>query len=236
MVGVAGFPAGATLTSGRAAAAALPAAGRKLDSCVLASGSPGFEAMARCRAANDGGGGGGAFLAITCLLTTATGGALTWFAVAALAPSTLSRVGFTATLAVTGIDATCCALTCSLACCTGCAPVNVVCDTATTAPGTLRFTYVTLVIFVVLLTTVVLYTFVTVVTFTVVLLTFTRFMYPRLTRYDGTYTSCGPRANQPIFPPPPPPTKTTSAGAYTGLSAGGPGIQPHRPPTDTHRP
>jgi hypothetical protein len=112
--------------------------------------------MACCRAANDGGGGGGAFLAITCLLTTADGGALTWFAVAAFAPSTLSRVGFTATLAVIGIDATCCALTCTRACATGCAPVNVVCDTATTAPGTLRLAYVTLVIFVVLLTTVVL--------------------------------------------------------------------------------
>jgi len=71
------------------------------------------------------------------------------------------------------------------------------------------------VMFVVLLMMVVLYTFVITVVLTTVLLTFTRVMYPALTRYDGTQTSRGPRGNHPIFAPhpPPPPMKTTSAGA-----------------------
>jgi hypothetical protein len=54
------------------------------------------------------------------------------------------------------MDAICCALTATVACATGCALVNVRCETAVTAPGTPRFTYVTFVMFVVLLTIVVL--------------------------------------------------------------------------------
>jgi hypothetical protein len=95
-------------------------------------------------------------------------------------------VGATATLVLTGPDAICCALTATAAFATGCALVKARCGTAVTAPWTFLFTYVTFVIFVVLLTMVVLYTFVTVVVFTVVLLMFTRFMYPLLTGYEGT--------------------------------------------------
>jgi hypothetical protein len=60
-------------------------------------------------------------------------------------------VGATATLPLTGADAICCGVTLIAARATGCAPAKVFCGTAVTAPCTLRFTYVTLVMFVVVL-------------------------------------------------------------------------------------
>jgi hypothetical protein len=107
-------------------------------------------------------------------------------AVAALAPNTLSRVGATATLALTGAAAISRAFTLTAALPTGCAPAKARCGTAVTAPCTFRFTYVTFVMFVVRLTMVVLYTFVIWTLLTVVLLMLTRFTYSRLTWYDGT--------------------------------------------------
>jgi hypothetical protein len=95
-------------------------------------------------------------LAITCRFATAFGGAATRFAVAALAPSTLSRVGATATLELIGAEAISRALTTTAARPTGCAFTKVRCGTAVTAPLTFRFTYVTFVMFVFLLTMVVL--------------------------------------------------------------------------------
>jgi hypothetical protein len=108
VVGVAGLPAGATLTIGRAAAVL---AGRSVCTSVLASGCPGCAASACCCLAKGTGGGGGVFLATTCRLATAAGGAVTWPAVVAFDPSTLSRVGATATLPLNGADAICCAVT-----------------------------------------------------------------------------------------------------------------------------
>jgi len=95
-------------------------------------------------------------LAITCRFATAAGGAVTRFAVAAFAPSTLSRVGATATLALTGAEAMSRVFTATAALATGCALTKARCGTAVTAPCTFLFTYVTLVMFVVLLTMVVL--------------------------------------------------------------------------------
>ena len=91
------------------------------------------------------------FFAITLRSATAFGGAVTRFAVLARAPSTLSRVGATCTLALTGAAETCCALTCTLAFPTGCALANVRCGTAVTAFCAVRFTYLMFVILVVLL-------------------------------------------------------------------------------------
>jgi hypothetical protein len=153
MFGVAGFPGGACLTSGCASAAA---AGRKLCTSCLAKGCPGCAARACCCLANGTGGGGAGALAITCRFATAAGGAATRFAVAALAPSTLSRVGATATLALIGAEAISRAFTATAALPTGCALTKVRCGTAITAPLTFLFTYVTFVMFVVLLTMVVL--------------------------------------------------------------------------------
>ena len=93
---------------------------------------------------------------MTCRFITAAGGAVTRFAVANFAPSTLSRVGATAALLVIDAESICCRLTATAALATGCAPANARCGTAVTAPCTLRFTYVTLVMFVVLLMMVVL--------------------------------------------------------------------------------
>jgi hypothetical protein len=112
--------------------------------------------MACCLAENDGGGGGGAAFAITCRFITAGGGAVTRFAVAAFAPSTASRVGTTETLALTGAALSCSAFTATAAFATGCALAKARCGTAVTAPCTFRFTYVTFVMFVLLLTMVVL--------------------------------------------------------------------------------
>jgi hypothetical protein len=184
MFGVAGWPGGACLTIGCGAAPA--AAGRKVCTSRLARGCPGCAASSCCCFANGTGGGGGGVFAITCRFITAAGGALTRFAVAALAPNTLSRVGATAALALTGAAAMSRAFTTTAARATGCAPAKARCGTTVTAPCTFRFAYVTFVMFVVLLTMVVLYTFVIWTLLTVVLLMFTRFTYSRLTWYDGT--------------------------------------------------
>jgi hypothetical protein len=66
------------------------------------------------------------------------------------------EVGATAALDVTGIEATSFAFTATAERATGCALTNARCGTAVTAPETLRFTYVTLLIVVLLLTIVVL--------------------------------------------------------------------------------
>jgi hypothetical protein len=73
---------------------------------------------------NDTGGGGGVRFAITCRFITAAGRALTRFAVANFAPSTLSRVGATATRALTGAAAISRAFTTTAARATGCAPAK----------------------------------------------------------------------------------------------------------------
>jgi hypothetical protein len=65
-------------------------------------------------------------------------------------------VGATATLELIGAEAISRALTTAVALPTGCALTKARCGTAVTAPLTFRFTYVTFVMFVVLLTTVVL--------------------------------------------------------------------------------
>lgn len=134
MVGWAGFPGGACLTIGREAAA-----GRRVCISRRGSGWPGCAAIACCCLANGTGGGGGVRLAMTCRFATADGGALTCPAEEAFAPSTLSRVGLTATLAATGAAASCCALIATAACATGCAPANACCGTTVTAPCTFRF-------------------------------------------------------------------------------------------------
>jgi hypothetical protein len=74
-------------------------------------------------------------------------------AVAADFPRTLSLVGTTAALDTTGAEAICLAFTATAALATGCAVRNAVCGTAVTAPGTVLFTYVTFVMFVVLFVT-----------------------------------------------------------------------------------
>ena len=137
MFGVAGFPGGACLTSGCASAAA---AGRKVRTSLLANGSPGCSARARCCLAKGTGGGGAGALAITCRFATAVGGAATRFAVEARAPSTLSRVGATATLELIGAEAISRALTTIAALPTGWALTKARCGTAVTAPLTFRFT------------------------------------------------------------------------------------------------
>ena len=152
-VGVAGLPGGACFTIGRAAGAL---AGRKLCICCRAMGCPGCAASACCRAANGTGEGGGATFATTARLATAAGGATARPAVLACAPSTLLEVGATAALELTGMEATCFAFTATAARATGCALTKACCGTAVTAPATLRFAYVTLVMFVLLLTMVVL--------------------------------------------------------------------------------
>ena len=78
--------------------------------------------------------------AITCRFITAAGGAITRFAVANFAPSTLSRVGATSTLVLTGAAAISCALTTTVAFATGCALAKARCGTAVTAPCTFLFT------------------------------------------------------------------------------------------------
>jgi hypothetical protein len=65
-------------------------------------------------------------------------------------------VGATATRALTDAAAICCAFTVTAALATGCALAKAPCGTAVTAPCTLLFAYVTFVIVVVLLMTVVL--------------------------------------------------------------------------------
>src|SRR5207245_1138165 len=139
----------ATFTAGRGAAAA-PAGARRLASSFLGKGCPGCAAIACCLAANGAGGGGGAFFAITCRFITAAGGAVTWFAVEAFAPSTAAGVGFTATLALTGAALSCSAFTATAAFATGCALAKARCGTAVTAPCTFRFAYVTFVMVVLL--------------------------------------------------------------------------------------
>ena len=116
----------------------------------FASGTPGCAAIACCRAANGTGAGGGAFFATTCRFMIAAGGAVTWPAVAAFAPSTLSRVGATATRAVIGAAASSRAFTVTDALATGCALTNACWGTTITAPCTFRLAYVTLVMVVVL--------------------------------------------------------------------------------------
>ena len=136
MFGVAGLPGGACLTIG---CVAVTLAGRKLCTSCRAKGCPGCAARTCCCFAKATGGGGGVALAITCRLATAAGGAATRFAVAALAPSTLSRVGATATLELIGAEAIACALTTAAALPTGCALTKARCGTAVTAPFTSRF-------------------------------------------------------------------------------------------------
>jgi hypothetical protein len=137
MVGVAGLPGGACLTIGCAAAVA---AGRKLCTSRFPKGCPGCAAKAcSCFAKGTGGGGGVAF-AITCRFITAGGGVVTWLAVAALAPSTLSRVGTTATRVVRGAAAICRAFMAIAARATGCAVAKERRGTAVTAPCTFLFT------------------------------------------------------------------------------------------------
>jgi hypothetical protein len=136
VAGVAGLAGGATFTMGRAAAAL---AGRRLCTSFLASGCPGCAASACCCLAKGTGGGGGVFFATTCRLAMAAGGAVTWPAVAALEPSTLACVGATATRALMGADAICCALTLTATFATGCALTKACCGTTITAPCTFRF-------------------------------------------------------------------------------------------------
>ena len=93
---------------------------------------------------------------MTCRFITAAGGAVTRFAVANFAPSTLSRVGATAALELTAALAISCSFTLTAVRATGCAPAKARCGTAVTAPLTFRFTYVTFVMLVVLLMMVVL--------------------------------------------------------------------------------
>jgi hypothetical protein len=93
---------------------------------------------------------------MTGRLSTAGGGAATRFAVAARAPSTLFGVGATAARALTDVEASSLALTATATLATGCALTKACCGTAVTAPATFLFTYVTLVIVVLLLTMVVL--------------------------------------------------------------------------------
>jgi hypothetical protein len=89
-------------------------------------------------------------------LATAAGGAATWFAVLACDPSTLFYVGATAARELIGADAISRALTATAARAIGCPLLKACCGTAVTAPETPRFTYVTLLIVVLLLTMVVL--------------------------------------------------------------------------------
>ena len=153
MCGVAGFPGGACLTIGCAAGVF---AGRKVCTSCRAKGCPGCAAKACCCLAKGTGGGGGVALAITCRLATAAGGAATCPALLAIDPSTLSREGATVALELTGTEAISRAFTATAALATGCALTKVRCGTAVTAPATFLFTYVTLVMLVVLLTIVVL--------------------------------------------------------------------------------
>jgi hypothetical protein len=143
---------------GRAAA---EAAGRSVCASLLANGCPGCAANACCCFAKAIGGGGGVFLATTCRLAIAAGGAATRPALAALAPNTLAGVGATEARALTDMVAICCALTATDAFATGCALTNACCGTTITAPCTLLFAYVMFVMVVELLMMVVLYTFVT---------------------------------------------------------------------------
>jgi len=152
-VAVAGCPGGACFTSGRATGAL---AGRNCCICCLATGCPGCAASTCCRAANGTGAGGGAVFATTARWATAAGGAATRFTVLARAPITLLLVGATAARELTCIEAASLAFTATALRPTGCALTNARCGTAVTAPETPRFTYVTLVMFVLLLTMVVL--------------------------------------------------------------------------------
>ena len=77
--------------------------------------------------------------AITWRFITTAGGALTRLAVANFAPSTLSRVGATATLVLTDAPAICWAFMATAARPTGCALAKARCGTAVTAPWTFRF-------------------------------------------------------------------------------------------------
>ena len=139
---MAGLPGGASLTIGCGAAAA---AGRRVCTSCLAKGCPGCAANACCCLANGTGGGGGVVFATTARFITAAGGAVTRFAVEAFAPSTLSRVGATATLALRGAAAICRASTRTAARATGCAVAKARCGTTVTAPCTFLFAYVTFV-------------------------------------------------------------------------------------------
>lgn len=95
-------------------------------------------------------------LAITGRLRTAAGGAATRFAVLTFGPITASRTGGTAALETTGVRANSCWFTATAVRATGCALANACCGMAVTPPRTFRFTYVTLLIVVLLLTIVVL--------------------------------------------------------------------------------
>src|SRR5579862_9579392 len=150
-MGVAGLAGGACLTRGAAALC-----GRMLCICCGATGGPGCWASTCCFWANDGGGGGGVAFATTCLLATAAGGAATRFAALACAPITDWRAGGTAARELTGALENCRAFTATADRATGCALANACCGTAVTPPCTFRFTYVTLLMVVLLLTMVVL--------------------------------------------------------------------------------
>src|SRR5258708_7175687 len=112
--------------------------------------------------------GAGVLNATTGRLVTAAGGLV----VTALpAPNTLPRTGSTATLCDTGADASSLAGTETTFLATGRAFTNVSCETTVTPPFTFRFAY--RILFTVRLITTVLYTFVTLVIFTLVLVMFT---------------------------------------------------------------
>ena len=131
-------------------------AARISRSCGRDTGTPGCCASTCCLAANDGGGGGGVFLAITCRLATVGGGAATRLAVLACTPMTDSRPGGTAARVLTGPCLIWLSFTATAVRPTGWALANARCGTAVTPPRTFRFTYVTLLMVVLLLTTVVL--------------------------------------------------------------------------------
>lgn len=154
-VAVAGLPGGACLTGGRAGAAAL-FAGRNCCISCRAIGCPGCAASACCLAAKGTGGGGAFAFATIARLATAAGGAVTRFAVLAWDPSTLLEVGATAALEFIGAEAISLALTLTAARATGCPLAKERWGTAVTAPETPLFTYVTLLMVLVLLTMVVL--------------------------------------------------------------------------------
>lgn len=147
MFGFAGLPGGACLTIGCTEGAF---AGRKVCTSCCARGCPGCAARACCCLAKGTGGGGGVALAITCRLATAAGGAGLRLELLALGPSTLSREGATAAVELTGTDAISRTFTATAARATGCALTKARCGTAVTAPATFLFTYVTLVMLVLL--------------------------------------------------------------------------------------
>src|SRR5205814_2255301 len=118
---------------------------RNAASAVSSSGRPPLAASADWRAANGTGEGGGVVRATTARFITLTGGR---GAGRADRTAKLSGRGATgAVIELTGVAAIACGDTGTTAFDTGCDVTKVCCDTAVTAPGTVRFTYFTLLIF-----------------------------------------------------------------------------------------